>query len=82
MRARAERRNILTDRLRLPLPAPAFANERRDNRHRPCRLGHDCRAGTVYRLVRWPTRLLESWHDRSCGRLACQAANKDSAYRL
>jgi hypothetical protein len=54
------------DRLGLPLSAPAFANERRDNRHRPCRLGHDCRAGTVYRLVRWPTRLLESWHDRSC----------------
>jgi len=54
------------DRLRLPLPVPAFANERRDNRRRPCRLGHDCRAGTVYRLVRWPTRFLESWHDRSC----------------
>jgi hypothetical protein len=28
--------------------------------------GHDCRAGIAYRLVRWPTRLLESWHDRSC----------------
>src|SRR5215469_5950369 len=23
-------------------------NERRDNRHRPCRLRHDCRLGTVY----------------------------------